>query len=125
MRDTDDAVEYRLRAQEAYVETVADIYMQLGVRGFTLMMLTTDKAILNPAQKIQALIDEDRHDFGVLVRANESKRPNELVSERGATMLERHESRWSDLGDHIEELTKYCVTTFPIRDDKSKPVAGQ
>jgi hypothetical protein len=105
---------YKVEAQGAVTELVSDLYTRLAVRGVTIMMLTSDDQILEPMNKIQKLIDEDRHDFDVLVMAREVR---QLSNERGDTMPDRHESRRGDILTLVSELSTYCIETFRRLDD--------
>ncbi|UXA05707.1 hypothetical protein KXD96_22805 [Mycobacterium sp. SMC-2] len=109
--------QYREQSEAAYLETVWDVYRRLAVRDFTLMMLTSDKGILEPTHEIYKLIEEDRRDFESLIAAREKMSPSDPRMERGRTLPERHLSRQSDIYDQMIKLMDHCVTEFPVNKD--------
>ncbi|WP_139331273.1 hypothetical protein [Mycobacterium sp. IS-1264] len=108
---------YREQSEAAYHETVWNICLRLAVRDFTLMTLTSDKEILQPASEIYKLMDEDRKDFENLIAVRERISPDDPRMERGRTLPERHLSRNRDIYDQMVKLMEYCITEFPLRKD--------
>ena len=113
------ADDYKANSQRAFQEIMSDIHDRLAIRSLVLMMLTADEEILRRVSRIEKVIEEDRNDFLVLVLADKDRSPASLVTDRGATMLERHDSRYDEIWSEVAELGEYCVKTFPM--DRATP----